>query len=153
MITNGVVFLGMTPCGLPEVYWQTFQRIVLPPSSGYFSTRRHVPEDSNTHRVTAMRTYKFRGLCLDMSIQLQAVIIGRGWNERKMRADKKEEMKTRKNGQQQVEFRGRVLWENGRMRNRVWLTQGLAYCRTFLCEPLRPECTRVTKYTMRLEHN
>ena len=56
-----------------------------------------------------MRTYKFRGLCLDMSIQLQAVIIGRGWNERKMRADKKEEMKTRKNGQQQVEFRGRAL--------------------------------------------
>ena len=42
------------------------------------------------HRVTAMRTYKFRGLCLDMSIQLQAVIIGRGWNERKMKADKKE---------------------------------------------------------------
>jgi hypothetical protein len=41
-----------------------------------------------------------------MSIQLQAVIIGRGWNERKMWADKKEEMKTRKNGQQQVEFRG-----------------------------------------------
>ena len=37
-----------------------------------------------------MRTYKFRGLCLDMSIQLQAVIIGRGWNERKMKADKKE---------------------------------------------------------------
>lgn len=105
------------------------------------------------HRVTAMRTYKFRGLCLDMSIQLQAVIIGRGWNERKMRADKKEEMKTRKNGQQQVEFRGRALWENGRMRNRVWLTQGLAYCRTSLCEPLRSECTRVTKYTMRLEHN
>jgi hypothetical protein len=70
-----------------------------------------------------------------------------------MRADKKEEMKTRKNGQQQVEFRGTALWENGRMRNHVWLTQGLAYCRTSLCEPLRSECTRVTKYTMRLEHN
>ena len=61
------------------------------------------------YTVIAMRTYKFQGLCLDMSIQLQAVIIGRGWNERKMRADKKEEMKTRKNGQQQVEFRGRAL--------------------------------------------
>lgn len=46
---------------------------------------------------------------MDLSIQLQAVIIGRGWNERKMKADKKKEMKTRKNGQQQVEFRGRAL--------------------------------------------
>ena len=105
------------------------------------------------HRVTAMRTYKIRGLCLDMSIQLQAVIIGRGWNERKMRADRKEGMKTRKNGQQQVEFQGRALWESERMRNRLRLTQGLAYCRTSLCEPLRSECARVTEFTIRLEHN
>jgi hypothetical protein len=69
-----------------------------------------------------------------------------------MRADKKEEMKTRKNGQQQVEFRGRALWENGRMRNRVWLTQWssvterLSHCRTALCESLRSEHRWVSSY-------
>jgi predicted aminopeptidase len=93
----------MTPCGLtkiPEDRSASVIRLLL-----YTASR----PGRQQYTVTAMRTYKFQGLCLDMSIQLQAVIIGRGWNERKMRADKKEEMKTRKNGQQQVEFRGRAL--------------------------------------------